>query len=118
MLLEQGVPQSSCKADSPRVPDSKHRAYPWNSICCGIYDAPQLAESGDEFIQNIPVYVEESAVVADVVQFAAKYNIVLPEYVIDSDLLIEKVTALISDEKSGILTVDMGRGQPLSCRFL
>ena len=43
MLLEQGVPQSSCKADSPRVPDSKHRAYPWNSICCGIYDAPQLA---------------------------------------------------------------------------
>mgnify|MGYP001367651179 CR=1 FL=1 len=43
MLLEQGVPQSSCKADSPRVPDSKHRAYPWNSICCGVYDAPQLA---------------------------------------------------------------------------
>ena len=43
MLLEQGVPQSSCKADPPRVPDSKHRAYPWNSICCGIYDAPQLA---------------------------------------------------------------------------
>ena len=48
--------------------------------------------------------------VADVVQFAAKYNIVLPEYVIDSDLLIEKVTALISDEKSGILTVTWGRG--------
>ena len=39
---------------------------------------------------------------------AAKYNIVLPEYVIDSDLLIEKVTALISDEKSGILTVTWG----------
>ena len=37
-----------------------------------------------------------------------KYNIVLPEYVIDSDLLIEKVTALISDEKSGILTVTWG----------
>ena len=43
VVLEQGVPQSSCKADPPRVPDSKHRAYPWNSICCGIYDAPQLA---------------------------------------------------------------------------
>ena len=28
-----------------------------------------------------------------VAQFAAKYNIVLPEYAIDSDLLIEKVTA-------------------------
>lgn len=37
-----------------------------------------------------------------------KYNIVLPEYAIDSDLLIEKVTALISDEGSGILTVTWG----------
>jgi len=24
MLLEQGVPKGSCKADPPRVPDSKH----------------------------------------------------------------------------------------------
>ena len=70
---------------------------------------PSLRESGDEFIQNIPVYVEEiGRWWAGVVQFAAKYNIVLPEYVIDSDLLIEKVTALISDEKSGILTVTWG----------
>jgi hypothetical protein len=70
---------------------------------------PSLRESGDEFIQNIPIYVEEiGRWWADVVQFAAKYNIVLPEYVIDSDLLIEKVTALISDEKSGILTVTWG----------
>ena len=70
---------------------------------------PSLRESGDEFIHNIPVYVEEiGRWWADVVQFAAKYNIVLPEYVIDSDLLIEKVTALISDEKSGILTVTWG----------
>ncbi|MFR3284341.1 MAG: hypothetical protein ACLTR6_08310 [Clostridium fessum] len=68
-----------------------------------------MRESGDEFIQNIPVYVEEiGRWWADVVQFAAKYNIVLPEYVIDSDLLIEKATALISDEKSGILTVTWG----------
>ena len=70
---------------------------------------PSLRESGDEFIQNIPIYVEKIGQWwADVVQFAAKYNIVLPEYVIDSDLLIEKVTALISDEKSGILTVTWG----------
>ena len=70
---------------------------------------PSLRESGDEFIQNIPVYVEEiGRWWAGVVQFAAKYNIVLPEYVIDSDRLIEKVTALISDEKSGILTVTWG----------
>ena len=70
---------------------------------------PSLRESGDEFIQNIPAYVEEiGRWEAGVVQFAAKYNIVLPEYAIDSDLLIEKVTALISDEESGILTVTWG----------
>ena len=70
---------------------------------------PSLRESGDEFIHNIPVYVEEiGRWWADVVQFAAKYNIVLPEYAIDSDLLIERVTALISDEESGILTVTWG----------
>lgn len=36
MLLEQGVPKGSCKVDPPRVPDSKHRARPWNSVCCGM----------------------------------------------------------------------------------
>lgn len=70
---------------------------------------PSLRESGDEFIQNIPLYVEEiERWWTGVVRFAAKYNIVLPEYAIDSDLLIEKVTALISDEGSGILTVTWG----------
>ena len=70
---------------------------------------PSLRESGDEFIQNIPVYVEEiGRWWAGIVRFAAKYNIVLPEYTIDSDLLIEKLTALISDEGSGILTVTWG----------
>ena len=67
---------------------------------------PSLRKSCDAFIQDIPVYVEEiERWWTDDVQFAAKYNIVLPEYAIDSDLLIEKVTALISDEGSGILTV-------------
>lgn len=67
---------------------------------------PSLRESGNEFIQNIPVYVEEIVQWwTDVVQFAAKYNIVLPEYAIDSDLLIEKAVALISNEGSGILTI-------------
>ena len=70
---------------------------------------PSLRESGDEFIQNIPVYVEEIwRWGTGVVRFAAKYNIVLPEYAIDSDQLIEKVTALISDEERGILTVTWG----------
>ena len=70
---------------------------------------PSLRESVDEFIQNIPIYVEKiGRWMAGVARFAAKYNIVLPEYVIDSDLLIEKVTALISDKESGILTVTWG----------
>ena len=70
---------------------------------------PSLRESGDEFIQNIPLYVEEiGRWWTGAVQFAAKYNIVLPEYAIDSYLLIEKLTALISDEGSGILTVTWG----------
>ena len=70
---------------------------------------PSLRESGDEFIQNIPLYVEEiGRWWTGAVQFAAKYNNVLPEYAIDSDLLIEKLTALISDEGSGILTVTWG----------
>ena len=70
---------------------------------------PSLRESGDEFIQNIPMYVDEiGRWWADTVHFAAKYNIVLPEYAIDSDLLIEKITAFINDEGSGIITVTWG----------
>ena len=70
---------------------------------------PSLRESGDEFIQNIPMYVDEIGCWwADTVHFAAKYNIVLPEYAIDSGLLIEKITTLINDEGSGIITVTWG----------
>ena len=70
---------------------------------------PSLRESIDELIQNIPVYVDEiGRWWADTVHFAAKYNIVLPEYAIDSDLLIEKITTFINDEGSGIITVTWG----------
>ena len=70
---------------------------------------PSLRESGGEFIQNIPIYVDEiGGWWADTVHFAAKYNIVLPEYAIDSDLLIEKITDFINDEGSGIITVTWG----------
>ena len=70
---------------------------------------PSLRESGDEFIQNIPMYVDEIGCWwADTVHFTAKYNIVLPEYAIDSDLLIEKITTFINDEGSGIITVTWG----------
>ena len=70
---------------------------------------PSLRKSGDEFIQNIPMYVDEiGRWWADTVHFAAKYNIILPEYAIDSDLLIEKITTFINDEGSGIITVTWG----------
>lgn len=70
---------------------------------------PSLRKSGDEFVQNIPVYVEKiGRWWAGVVRFAAKYSIILPEYAIDSDLLIEKITVLISDEENSILTVTWG----------
>lgn len=70
---------------------------------------PSLRESIDELIQNIPVYVDEiGRWWADTVHFAAKYNIVLPEYAIDSDMLIEKITTFINDEGSGIITVTWG----------
>ena len=70
---------------------------------------PSLRESVNEFIQNIPIYADEiGRWWADTVHFAAKYNIILPEYAIDSDLLIEKITTLINDEGSGILTVTWG----------
>lgn len=70
---------------------------------------PSLRESIDELIQNIPVYVDEiGSWWADTVHFAAKYNIVLPEYAIDSDMLIEKITTFINDEGSGIITVTWG----------
>ncbi len=75
---------------------------------------PSLRESGDEFIRNIPRYVEEiERWWADTVHFAAKYNIVLPEYAIDSDRLIEKITAFINDEGSGIITVTWGAATSL-----
>ena len=64
---------------------------------------PNLKESGDEFIRNIPIYVDEIGQWwTDTITFAAKYNIILPEYAIDSDLLIKKITSYINDEGSGI----------------
>ena len=70
---------------------------------------PSLRESVNEFIRNTPAYVEEiGRWWTGVVRFAANYNIVLPAYAIDSDRLIERITALISTEGSGILTVTWG----------
>ena len=70
---------------------------------------PSLRESGDEFIRNFPFYVEEiEHWWEDTVHFAAKYNIILPEYAINSDLLIDKIASFINNEGSGIITVTWG----------
>ena len=70
---------------------------------------PSLRESGNEFVRSVPAYVEEiEQWWANVVQFAAKYNVVLPEYAIDADALTEKITAFINREGSGIITVTLG----------
>lgn len=70
---------------------------------------PSLRKSSNEFIQNIPFYVNKIGHWwTDMVHFAAKYNIVLPEYAIDSDLIIEKIKTFINDEVRGIITVTWG----------
>lgn len=70
---------------------------------------PSLRESGDEFICNVPGYADKIGQWwNDAVLFAAKHNIVLPEYSVDSDMLIEKITAFIRAEGSGIITETWG----------
>lgn len=70
---------------------------------------PSLRESSDEFIRNLPAYADEiGRWWDDTVRFAAKYNIVLPDYAINADLLVERITAFINDEGSGIITVTWG----------
>lgn len=63
---------------------------------------PSLRASGNEFVRNVPAYVEEiEQRWTNVVQFAAKYNVVLPEYAIDAEALTEKITAFINREGTG-----------------
>lgn len=70
---------------------------------------PSLRESGNEFIRNIPAYVKEIGQWwMEFSRFAAKYNVILPEYAIDSDLLIEKITAWMDIEGSGLISVTWG----------
>ena len=70
---------------------------------------PSLQESGNEFVQNLPGYVEKLGQWwAGAVQFAARYGIVLPEYAPDTDLMMDKITTLLHKEGGGILTVTLG----------
>lgn len=70
---------------------------------------PSLQESVYEFARNLPSYAEKLGHWwAGTVQFAAKYGVILPEYAMDTDLLMDKITALLHDEGSGIITVTLG----------
>ena len=70
---------------------------------------PSLRESGNEFVQNLPGYVEKLGQWwAGAVQLAARYGIVLPEYAPDTDLMMDKITTLLHTQGGGILTVTLG----------
>ena len=70
---------------------------------------PSLRESGNEFVQNLPGYVEKLGQWwAGAVQFAARYGIVLPEYAPDTDLMRDKITTLLHTQGGGLLTVTLG----------
>lgn len=70
---------------------------------------PSLRGSGEEFVRNIPIYVEKIELWwSDAARIAAKYNIILPECAIDSELLIKEVTSLFREEGHQILTVTWG----------
>ena len=70
---------------------------------------PSLRESGNEFVRNLPSYAEKLGQWwAGAVQFAAKHGVILPEYTLDTDLLMEKITTLLHNEGSGIITVTLG----------
>ena len=75
---------------------------------------PSLRQSGEELIANLPAYVEEiGGWWSGIVRFGAKYNVVLPEYAVDSDSLIENITAFLNSEGSGILNVTLGAATSL-----
>ena len=70
---------------------------------------PSLRESGNEFVQNLPGYVEKLGQWwTGAVQLAARYGIVLPEYAPDTDLMMDKITTLLHTQGGGILTVTLG----------
>ena len=70
---------------------------------------PSLRESSNEFVQNLPGYVEKLGQWwAGAVQFAARYGIVLPEYAPDIDLMMDKITTLLHTQGGGLLTVTLG----------
>ncbi len=65
---------------------------------------PSLRESGNEFVRSAPVYAEEvKGWWTELVRFAERYNVILPEYAINTDRLTEKVMSFVNAEGSGII---------------
>lgn len=70
---------------------------------------PGLRSSVGNLVDSLPVYVNEITVWwGNLVDLAAKYKITLPEYVIDSSALIDKVTALFEEKGNGIISGAVG----------
>ncbi len=65
---------------------------------------PSLRESGNEFVRSAPAYAEEvKGWWTELVRFAERYNVILPEYAINTDRLTEKVMSFVNAEGSGII---------------
>ena len=70
---------------------------------------PSLQESSNEFIKNVPKYVKEIETWwTNTVSFAKKHNIVLPEYAIDTDKIVNKITSFINNEGNNLVTTTIG----------
>ena len=70
---------------------------------------PSLQESINEFIENLPSYTKEIETWwTNIIVIAGKHNIVLPEYSLDSDKIINIVTSFINNEGKGLITSTIG----------
>ena len=70
---------------------------------------PSLQQSANEFIKNLPRYIKEIETWwKNTSALALKHNIILPEYTIDTDKLVNKVTSFINNKGSGLVTVTIG----------
>lgn len=70
---------------------------------------PSLRESGNEFVRSAPLYAEEAkGWWTSLVRFAENYNVILPEYAINTDRLTERLMSFVNAEGSGILVRTWG----------
>lgn len=70
---------------------------------------PGIRDTVSTFVDGIPTYVNRLSVWwGNVVDFAARYKVTLPEYGIDSQALIEKVQNFLENSGNGIISATVG----------